>query len=130
MGPSAGLDTQDHRLSLDGGQEAQFDQSSVATWLEIAPLVGNEHPAKTTEAFSLISIAGKILANILLNRLTLHFDQTLLPESQCGFRKERGTLPETPKAIRVLSIGKAPGSDSIPAEVSKVVQLWWQVAQL
>jgi hypothetical protein len=27
----------------------------------------------------------------LLNRITLHIEQGLLPESQCGFRKERGT---------------------------------------
>ena len=34
---------------------------------------------------------SKILARILLNRLITHLDQGLLPESQCGFRKERGT---------------------------------------
>ena len=41
---------------------------------------------------SLLSIAGKILARILLNRLMKHLEQGLLPESQCGFRKERGTI--------------------------------------
>ena len=42
---------------------------------------------------SLLSIAGKILAKILLNRLNVHLDQTgLIPESQCGFRKDRGTI--------------------------------------
>ena len=40
---------------------------------------------------SLLCIAGKILARILLNRLIDHLEQGLLPESQCGFRKERGT---------------------------------------
>ena len=40
---------------------------------------------------SLLSIAGKILARNLLNRLIDHLEQGLLPESQCGFRKERGT---------------------------------------
>ena len=39
----------------------------------------------------MLSIAGQILARILLNPLTTHLDQGLLPESQCGFRKERGT---------------------------------------
>ena len=30
---------------------------------------------------------------ILLNRLNVHFDQKgLIPESQCGFRKDRGTI--------------------------------------
>nr|VZI48969.1 unnamed protein product [Spirometra erinaceieuropaei] len=33
-----------------------------------------------------LNIAGKILASNLLNRLSNHVDQGLLPESQCGFR--------------------------------------------
>ena len=38
-------------------------------------------------------IAGKIMAKILLNRLNAHLDQAgLIPESQCGFRKDRGTI--------------------------------------
>ena len=38
-----------------------------------------------------MTIVGTILANILLNRL--NEDQTgLLPESQCGFRKDRGIV--------------------------------------
>ena len=36
---------------------------------------------------------GKILAKILLNRLNAHLEQAgLIPESQCGFRKDRGTI--------------------------------------
>ena len=47
----------------------------------------------TTEAFPLLSIAGKILAKILLNRLNVHLDQKgLIPECLCGFRKDRGTI--------------------------------------
>ena len=41
---------------------------------------------------SLLSIAGKVLARILLNRLQKHInDANLIPESQCGFRRYRGT---------------------------------------
>ena len=41
----------------------------------------------------LLSIAGQILAKILLNRLNAHLDKAgLIPESQCGFRKDRGTI--------------------------------------
>ena len=40
-----------------------------------------------------MSIAGKILARVLLNRLNVHLERSgLLPESQCGFRKNRGTI--------------------------------------
>ena len=42
---------------------------------------------------SLLSIAGKVLARVLLNRLNEHLEQSgLLLESQCGFRKDRGTI--------------------------------------
>ena len=40
---------------------------------------------------SLLAIAGKILARILLNRLIDHLENGHLPETQCGFRKSRGT---------------------------------------
>jgi len=30
--------------------------------------------------------------NILLNRLLVHLDQGLLPENQCGLKKEHGTV--------------------------------------
>ena len=45
---------------------------------------------------SLLSIAGKTLARVLLNRFNEHLEQSgLLPESQCGFRKDRGTIDMT-----------------------------------
>ena len=56
----------------------------------------------TTEA-SLLSIAGKILARVLLNRLLYHLEQDLLPESQCGFRARRGTAD-------MIASGKMPGA--------------------
>ena len=44
----------------------------------------------TTEA-TLLSIAGKILAKVLLNRLNVHLDQTgFIPENQYGFREDGG----------------------------------------
>ena len=47
----------------------------------------------TIIGISLLSIAGKILARVLLNRLNEHLERSgLLPESQCGFRKNRGTI--------------------------------------
>ncbi|XP_017661544.1 PREDICTED: LOW QUALITY PROTEIN: RNA-directed DNA polymerase from mobile element jockey-like, partial [Lepidothrix coronata] len=40
---------------------------------------------------TLLSIAGKILARILLNRLIPAIAEEILPESQCGFRANRST---------------------------------------
>ena len=53
---------------------------------------GNRQTCDNHRGISLLSIAGKILARILLNRLNAHLEKGLLPESQCGFRKERGTI--------------------------------------
>lgn len=53
---------------------------------------GNRQDCNNHRGISLLSIAGKILARILLNRLMSHLENGLLPESQCGFRKERGTI--------------------------------------
>ena len=41
---------------------------------------------------SLLSAAGKILARILLNRLSLHITPEVVPETQCGFRTNRSTV--------------------------------------
>ena len=46
----------------------------------------NHQVCDNHRGISLLSIAGKILARILVNRPTKH-----LPESQCGFWKEHGT---------------------------------------
>ena len=41
---------------------------------------------------SLLSIAGKIFARILLNRLSTHITPEVLPETQYGFRGNRSTV--------------------------------------
>ena len=53
----------------------------------------NSHLCDNHRGISLLSIAGRVLARLLLNRLNGHLEQAgLLPESQCGFRKDRGTI--------------------------------------
>ena len=41
---------------------------------------------------SLLSVVGKSFARILLNRLLKYVVPNILPESQCGFRPNRGTM--------------------------------------
>ena len=54
---------------------------------------GNPQVCDNYRGISLLSIAGKILARVLLNRLNDHLERSgLLPESQFGFRKNRGTI--------------------------------------
>ena len=47
---------------------------------------GNSH------GISIISVAGKVLAKIMLTRLLEHVVDLVLPESQCGFRRGRSTI--------------------------------------
>ena len=59
-----------------------------ATIIHLFKRKGNPQVCDNHRGISLLSIAGKILARVLLNRLNEHLEQSgLLPESQCGFRK-------------------------------------------
>ena len=53
---------------------------------------GNRQACDNHRGISLLCIAGKILAKILLNCLIEHLENGLRPESQCGFRNEQGTI--------------------------------------
>ena len=53
---------------------------------------GDRSDCGNYRGISLLSIAGKVLARVILNRLILHLENGLLPETQCGFRSERSTV--------------------------------------
>ena len=53
---------------------------------------GNRQLCDNYRGISLLAIAGKILARVMLNRLIVNMEHGLLPESQCGFRGGRGTV--------------------------------------
>ncbi|BHF65510.1 hypothetical protein SprV_0200852200 [Sparganum proliferum] len=62
-----------------------------ATIVHLYKRKGNRQVCDNHRGISLLNIAGKIFARILLNRLNKHLEQGLLSESQCGFRRHRGT---------------------------------------
>nr|VZI29243.1 unnamed protein product [Spirometra erinaceieuropaei] len=62
-----------------------------ATIVHLYKRKGNRQVCDNHRGISLLNIAGKIFARILLNRLNSHLEQGLLPESQCGIRRHRGT---------------------------------------
>ncbi|BHF73887.1 hypothetical protein SprV_0401697100 [Sparganum proliferum] len=62
-----------------------------ATIVHLFKRKGNRQVCDNHRGISLLNIAGKIIARIPLNRLNNHLKQGLLPESQCGFRRDRGT---------------------------------------
>ena len=41
---------------------------------------------------SLLSVAGKLLARVIINRINKHITDLVCSESQCGYRKGRGTV--------------------------------------
>ena len=73
-------------------KEAIPQEFKDATIIYLFKRKGNPQVCDNHRGISLLSIAGKILARVLLNRLNKHLEQSgLLPESQCGFRKDRET---------------------------------------
>ena len=90
-GDTHGRET-DRVISLyveEGGYPTKIKDASLSTYTS-----GKEIP-KTDKngGISFLSIAGKILTKILLNRMDVHLDQKgIIPESHHGFRKDRGTI--------------------------------------
>ena len=59
---------------------------------------------------SLLSVAGKILAKVLLNRLQ-PLSESIIPETQCGFRPGRGTTDRIFSARQVQEKCREQGRD-------------------
>ena len=53
---------------------------------------GDRSSCDSYRGISLLSIAGKILAKVIITRLTHHLLDDVVSESQCGFRANRGTV--------------------------------------
>ena len=53
---------------------------------------GDRATCGNSRGISLLSVAGKVLAKVLLTRLNKSIVDEVCPESQCGFRRERGTV--------------------------------------
>ncbi|KAI8515959.1 hypothetical protein Bbelb_067720 [Branchiostoma belcheri] len=62
-----------------------------ATIIALYKNKGQKSDCGNYRGISLLSIAGKILARILLNRLISNVSESNLPEAQCGFRPGRST---------------------------------------
>ena len=74
-------------------KEAIPQEFKDATIIHLFKRKGNPQVCDNHRGIFLLSIIGKILARVLLNRLNEHLEQSrLLPESQCGFKKNRGTI--------------------------------------
>ena len=92
-----------------------WDNEEVPQELKDASIVtifkkGSRTECGNYRGFSLLSVAGKILANILLNRLQ-PLSKSIIPETQCGFRPGRGTADMIFSARQVQEKCREQGCD-------------------
>nr|VZI48570.1 unnamed protein product [Spirometra erinaceieuropaei] len=81
----------DHLTALFQEMWRQGQDFKDPTIVHLYKRKGNRQVCDKHRGISLMNIARKIFARILLNRLSNHLEQGLPPESQCGFRRHRGT---------------------------------------
>ena len=53
---------------------------------------GDKRDCNNSRGLFLLAVAGKILVRIMLAWLVKNIFEPILPDTQCGFRKERGTI--------------------------------------
>ena len=108
MGKAPGADGIPHKIFKAGGEALTeqlislfllfWERGDVPKDLKDANIVhlyknkGEKATCDNHRGISFLSIAGKLLAQILLNRITMHLLDSVVSESQCGFRQNRGTV--------------------------------------
>src|SRR3989441_4803059 len=81
-----------HDLFLKIWQEGDVPQDfKDATIVTIYKRKGSKAECGNYRGISLLCVAGKILTKILFSHLLNNVAHHVLPESQCGFRPNRGT---------------------------------------
>ena len=107
-GKSAGSDGIPPEVFKAGGQPLiqKFTEFACMCWedgslprdLKDARIVhlykgkGDKSSCDNYRGISLLRVAGKILSKVILNRLNTHLLDETVPESQGGFRQNRGTV--------------------------------------
>ena len=103
---AAGMDGISPELLKSGGKRKKDLVSEVVkdVWVNITPKAwkgailvsifkkGAKSECGNYRGILLLPIVGKVFARILLNRLLEHITPSIIPESQCGFRANRGTV--------------------------------------
>ena len=78
--------------------EASWKNGSVpqqwkdADQISVYKKKGDRSICGNSSGITLLSCAGKVLTKIMLSRLIAAVSEEVLPERQCGFRKNRGTV--------------------------------------
>ena len=80
-----------HQLITKAWEEGSVSQAWKDASIVTIYKKGDRTDCGNYRGISLLSIAGKIFARILLNRLSIHITPEVVPETQCGFRSNRST---------------------------------------
>jgi len=78
-----------HRAWTTGKLPQQWKDATIVT---IYKKKGDRQVCGNSRGISLLSVAGKILARVMLKRLLSQVVNIILPESQCGFSRGRSTI--------------------------------------
>lgn len=78
-------------ISAIWAAESVPQQWKDAKIISIYKKKGERSHCGNSRGISILTIAGKVLAKVLLWRLNKHIVDEVCPETQCGFREERGT---------------------------------------
>ncbi|KAI0222887.1 hypothetical protein LSAT2_025861, partial [Lamellibrachia satsuma] len=80
-----------HQLITKAWEEGSVPQAWKDASIVTIYKKGDRTDCGNYREISLLSIAGKIFARIMLNRLSIHITPEVVPETQCGFRSNRTT---------------------------------------
>ena len=87
------LHRRQHNVILDcWSAKCLLQQWKNANIILVCKQRGDRAECGNSRGISLLSVAGKVLAKIMLTRLLEHVVDLVLPESQCGFRCGRSTI--------------------------------------
>ena len=134
-------DMQDSLLSSKADEIQSFaDRKDMKNFFEALKTINGSQSSGTTPLLSAYGTSLLTDKEVILKRWTEHFDSVLnrpssinddainrLPQVECNpLLDEFPTVSETVKSIKLLSSGKAPESDAIPAEIYKAGELQLQ----
>ena len=77
-----------NRAWTTGKLPQQWKDANIVT---VYKRKGDRQICGNSRGISLLSVAGKILARVMLRRLLTQVVDIVMPESQCGFRRGRST---------------------------------------
>ena len=80
-----------HRIVCEVWASESVPKDWVDSVIVPVPKKGDLHLCDNWRGISLLSVPGKVFSRIIVNRIIDHYE-SILDETQCGFRKQRGTV--------------------------------------